>query len=130
MTDLPDEEWKPCVVGVRTHEVSNMGRVRIWELGKKQWRLRSQFLDPSGYMTVLYRRVPDQRVAKRRVFVHRLVAIAFHPNLENKPEVNHKDTVKTNNRADNLEWMTHQENHRHAVAAGLMRPRGVQRQVA
>lgn len=52
--------------------------------------------------------------------VHRLVAIAFIPNPDNKPNVNHKDSVRTNPHKDNLEWTTQQENTLHGYRHGFM----------
>ncbi len=62
-----------------------------------------------------YMRVDLSIKWKRKAFlVHRIVAITFIPNPENKPQVNHKNWVKSDNQVDNLEWATASENTRHA----------------
>lgn len=58
-------------------------------------------------------------VIKKSVFAHRLVATAFHPNPDGKPEVNHLNGIKNNNASSNLEWATKAENAMHAHATGL-----------
>lgn len=62
---------------------------------------------------------------KKRLFAHRLVAQAYIPNPENKPEVNHKDGNKLNNCIDNLEWVTHAENTQHAIDTELIQNKHV-----
>lgn len=95
--------------GFPDYEVSNLGRVcsfkgkypKILKPGKHQ----------CGYLyVILYN--GGKHVTKK---VHRLVAEAFIPNLENKPTVNHIDENKENNVAENLEWVTRRENCNHGT---------------
>lgn len=65
-----------------------------------------------GYLAV--------NIFRKTITLHRLVALAFIPNPENKPEINHKDGNKHNNKLENLEWATPRENRIHAVQTGLI----------
>jgi len=72
-----------------------------------------------------YSRVPLSKVGEGRkwLHVHRLIAMTFIPNPENKPQVNHKNCNKHDNRVTNLEWVTWRENWEHARDNGKYRGR-------
>ncbi len=61
----------------------------------------------------------------RTKFIHRLLAMTYIKNTGNKPEVNHINVIKLDNRLDNLEWVTKSENMQHAYKTGLIRPKGI-----
>lgn len=106
--------------------VSNLGRVKsvtrehIGTNGKLiviYGIIRKCNLDFRGYPKVSLKK-PTEKI-KKTFSVHRLVAIAFIPNPDNKPEVNHINGIRNDNRVENLEWATHLENMQHAKRTGL-----------
>ncbi len=121
LENLEGEIWNPIENYENKYEVSNLGRVKTLKRGRYNPLLKrdSIFLekillnqkDKAGYCRVgLYKK------GKLKGFtVHRLVAKAFIPNSENKPEVNHVNEIKTDNRAENLEWCTRSENMNHGT---------------
>lgn len=107
------EIWKDIPGYEGLYQVSDYGRVkRSFKNGKEN--VLSGKIDKDGYTWVILSK--NQR--KKYVHVHRLVADAFIPNVENKPQVNHKDRNKQNNSANNLEWVTGSENMLHTFATG------------
>lgn len=105
------EEWKDVVGWEGLYKVSNTGKVYSC-YAKKERKLSVEKL---GYASV---DLWDKRHMKR-VKVHRLVALAFLDNPDNKQQVNHKDGNKLNNNVENLEWSTAKENSTHAYDTGL-----------
>jgi len=122
------ERWKDIDGYEDLYQVSNMGRIRslarVINKDSQRWNAtrshyyQGKILSPrntNGYYKVSLRRNGETH----QYLIHRLVADAFIPNPENKPEINHKDGNKTNNLSNNLEWVTSSENHLHAFTIGL-----------
>lgn len=110
------ETWKSLkdIVECGEHyEISNKGKVRSVRFD----RLLTISMPSSDKK---YPRVFFSSKGKRKTYsVHRLLALAFIPNPDNKPEVNHKDGDKNNFDLDNLEWSTYTENIQHAYNTQL-----------
>ena len=112
---MSKEIWRAIPNYEGIYEVSNLGRVKSIEreivdknnriMNRKEIILK-QCTDKKGYKRV--KLFADGKTLNTRV--HRLVALAFIPNPENLPQVNHKDEIKSNNLVENLEWCSAQYN--------------------
>lgn len=101
------EEWRSIAGFYGYYEVSNLGRVRSLRSAK----LLAQSMRRDGYLKVSLRASTKVRYAA----IHRLVAEAFLQPDALRPNVNHLNGLRTDNRSSNLEWCTLSENNQHAI---------------
>lgn len=101
-------------------KVNNFSNYEVYSDGRIYSNFTDKFLKPIidryGYAYVF---VTQDCGKQKKVRVHRLVALAFIPNPNNLPQVNHKDGNKLNNSIENLEWCSAKYNTQHAWDIGL-----------
>ena len=124
---MSEEIWKSIKGYEGLYEISSYGRVKslerfVYGNGNGKYKIFEKILKPrirSKYYSVSL----SKNSIKKKCCVHRLVAINFIDNSLNKPEVNHINGNKLDNRVENLEWVTAKENQQHASRTGL-KPKG------
>lgn len=120
--------WKPVPGFEKTHIISTMGRVASLPrdyvshtpTGLKcmkhvDGKILKQRLGNTGYFRVAL----SVMGTIKEMSIHRLIAMAFIPNPNGFPQINHIDGCKVHNIADNLEWCSASKNQLHAIALGL-----------
>ena len=115
LENLPHEEWRDIIGYERDYQVSNYGRIKSFKNHKVI--IMRMIYTKDGYFEVKL----SKNGTPQRISTHKLVAISFIPNPENKPQVNHEDANTLNNCIWNLNWMTNQENQLHAIKMGVKR---------
>lgn len=130
---MKQENWKDIRGYEGLYQVSDFGRVKSLERYtiKKHGRSGQMVKYPekerimihhtnkkTGYCSLLL----QYNNKKKSALIHRLVAEAFINNIDNKPQVNHINGIKTDNRLENLEWNTRSENQLHSFKTGLQKP--------
>lgn len=127
LEDLPGEEWRDVVGYEGLYQVSNLGRVKSlrmydsWGRNRYISILKQSINNGNRYCYVnLYDKIGNGLVHT----VHRLVAKSFLPNPNNKPCVDHINTIRYDNRTDNLSWVTHSENNQNEITNKRMSESG------
>lgn len=109
------EIWKDVKGYEGTYQISNLGRAKRFYKNKPE-KILKPVKGQLGYMSYTF--CINSKIKTYRI--HRLVALAFIPNPNNLPEVNHIDGNKENYSIENLEWCTRSQNMKHGHSLGLI----------
>lgn len=120
-TNIQKELWMPVpILGYGdNYLISNYGKLKTVDrfvkrtdgyISEKKSKNVTIFKNQSGYETASL----CKKNSKIKIFIHRIVAMAFIENKENKSQVNHKNGIRHDNNVDNLEWCTPKENVNHS----------------
>ena len=107
---MKEEIWKDIEGYEGLYQVSDLGRIRNF-----QNKIMKQHKNHKGYLIIQL----SKEGRRKTLIVHRLVAKAFIPNKNNKEQINHINCNKADNNIENLEWVTNEENKKHAKLHGL-----------
>jgi hypothetical protein len=107
--DLEGDEWLPLVGYEGYYMASNLGRIKsLWEaVGHIPGRVIGGCLDKDGYIKMTLTNPDRTQSTYRRA---RLIANTWIPNPDNKPEIDHINTIRTDDRVENLRWVSSSEN--------------------
>lgn len=121
LKNYPGERWKDIPICKGKYQASNFGRIKRLERllirfnNRPQYfkeMIMSQLVEHHGYLRV---GIIDNSGKQKLRKAHVLIALAWKPNPHNKPYINNKKGIKTDNRPHQIEWATHAENIRHAI---------------
>ena len=128
------EKWKSVKGYEGCYEISSFGNLRSKDRLIKHYKggfrkikgvNKSSRFDKYGYLRCSLKKDGETK----HITIHRLVGLAFIKNIKNKPQINHIDGVKTNNKVTNLEWVTSEQNVTHAVKNRLIKTKLTDEQV-